>query len=77
MEKQKVGTKQRAGNKVTDRVRMKVKFCPRIFHFHVLRVCSPFPVPRSLFSILLTSQLPVLNEFFEWKHDSTRSPTSS
>ena len=77
MEKQKVGTKQRAGNKVTDRVRMKVKFCPRIFHFHVLRVCSPFPVPRSSFSVLLTSQLPVLNEFFEWKHDSTRSPTSS
>ena len=49
MEKQKVGTKQRTGNKVTDRVRMKVKFCLRIFHFHVLRVCSPFPVPRSPF----------------------------
>ena len=58
MEKQKVGTKQRAGNKVTDRVRMKVKFCPRIFHFHVLRVCSPFPVPGSPFLVLRFVNIP-------------------
>ena len=46
MEKEKVGTKQRIENKVTDRVRMKVKFYP---HFLFSRSPCLFPVPRSPF----------------------------
>ena len=49
-----MGTKQRIGNEVTDRAGVQVRLFP-IFHFLVR--CSPFPVSRSSFLLLVASSL--------------------